>query len=105
MNVLNLWDEGVVGLINSSRLVIRITTVTGMFISAVSFLAAFAYLGLKLTYWSAFPIGIAPLIIIQFILLGVLMVFLGVISEYIGAIYSQVLDRERVYEDERINLN
>ena len=104
MSLFNLWDEGVVGLINNSRIILRIITVIGLLISVMSFLAALIYLGLKLTNWSAFPIGIAPLVILQFILLGILMVFLGVISEYIGAIYTQVLDRERVYEEERINI-
>ena len=105
MNLFSLWDEGVVGLINNSKLAIRITTLTGILISFLSFVAAFVYFCLKVSYWAAFPMGIAPLIILQLLLLGFLMIFVGVIGEYIGAIYTQILDRDRVYEDERINLD
>ena len=47
--------------------------------------------------------GIAPLIILQLLLLGFLMIFVGVIGEYIGAIYTQILDES--CQDERINLD
>jgi glycosyltransferase involved in cell wall biosynthesis len=105
MRFLNLWDEGVVGLINNSKFAIRLITLTGSLISTMSFLTAFFYLAVKLIYWDAFPLGIAPLIIIQLFLIGFLMVFIGILGEYIGAIYTQVLDRDRVFEEERLNLD
>ena len=36
--------------------------------------------------------------------MGFLMMFIGIVGEYIGAIYEQVLARPRVSEEQRINL-
>ena len=48
-------------------------------------------------------VGIAPLIILfSFVSSGILF-FIGIIGEYIGAIYTQVLNRPLVFEKERIN--
>jgi len=41
----------------------------------------------------------------MFFLGGVQLLFLGIIGEYIGAIYTQVQHRPRVIEKERINFD
>jgi hypothetical protein len=50
-------------------------------------------------------LGIAPLVIGIFFLGGVQLLFLGVIGEYIGAIFTQVKKRPLVIEKERINFD
>ena len=105
MNFMSLWDEGVVGLINNSKLAIRMTTIIGVAMSTIAILAAFLYFVLKLIYWEDFPMGIAPMLILQFLLFGALFFILGILGEYVGAIYTQVLARERVYEVERLNFS
>ena len=45
----------------------------------------------------------APLVIGMFFLGSVQLFFLGVVGEYIGAIYTQVHKRPLVIEKERIN--
>jgi hypothetical protein len=50
-------------------------------------------------------LGIAPLIIGIFFLGGAQLFFLGVIGEYIGAIFTQVKKRPLVIEKERINFD
>jgi glycosyltransferase involved in cell wall biosynthesis len=57
----------------------------------------------KLVYWNSFSVGIAPVIIGLFFFSSVQLIFLGVIGEYIGAIYTQTLKRPLVIEKERIN--
>ena len=48
---MSLWDEGVVGLINNSKLAIRMTTIIGVAMSTIAILAAFLYFVLKIIYW------------------------------------------------------
>ena len=104
MGFWSLWDEGVVGLINNSKIFIRIITAIGFSLSLLSFCGAVTYLILKILYWSHYPVGIGPLLILQFLFIGFLMMFIGIVGEYIGAIYEQVLARPRVSEEQRINL-
>ena len=49
--------------------------------------------------------GIAPLVLGLFFLGSVQMLFLGIIGEYIGSIYTQVMHRPLVVEKERINFD
>ena len=61
------------------------------------------YLVLKLVFWSTFSFGLAPMLIGVFFISSLQLVFLGVMGEYIGAIYTQVQKRPYVVELERIN--
>jgi len=61
------------------------------------------YFVYKLVYWDSFSVGIAPVVIGLFLFFAVQLVFLGIIGEYIGAIYTQILKRPLVIEKERIN--
>jgi hypothetical protein len=47
----------------------------------------------------------APLVIGIFFMGGIQMFFLGIIGEYIGAIYTQIRKRPLVIEKERINFD
>jgi hypothetical protein len=60
---------------------------------------------MKMLFWYNLPIGIAPLIIGLFCAASVQLLFLGVIGEYIGSIYTQVRNRPLVIEQERINFD
>jgi len=71
----------------------------------ISFLTGFGFLIGKLLFWNTFQAGIAPLLISNFFLFGLLLFFIGILGEYVGAIYTQVLARPRVYEAERINFD
>jgi len=77
----------------------------GLFSAALSLVAAAAYLVMKLVFWSNLPIGIAPIIIGMFFIASVQLLFLGVLGEYVGSIYTQVRNRPLVVERERINFD
>jgi len=102
-NLYLLYDLGVQGIVNHSRIPLRLATILGFFSSVVSLIAAIVYLALKLLFWYDLPIGIAPLIIGLFCAASVQLFFLGVLGEYVGAIYTQVRSRPLVVEAERIN--
>jgi glycosyltransferase involved in cell wall biosynthesis len=102
-NFYTLWDVAMLGITNHSKVPLRLATFAGLGVSALSFLIAFGYLIYKLLYWDSFQVGTAPLVIGMFFIGAVQLVFIGLLGEYIGAIYTQVLRRPRVIEKERIN--
>jgi cell shape-determining protein MreD len=90
---------------NHSKIPLRLATMLGLFSAALSLVAAAAYLVMKLVFWSNLPIGIAPIIIGMFFIASVQLLFLGVLGEYVGSIYTQVRNRPLVVERERINFD
>ena len=104
-NFFTLYDMGILGIINNSKVPLRLATFLGFLIAVLSFLAGFSFLFIKLLYWNTFQAGIAPLLISNLFLFGLLLFFIGILGEYVGAIYTHVLARPRVYEAERINFD
>ncbi|MCX6327636.1 MAG: glycosyltransferase family 2 protein [Bacteroidia bacterium] len=104
-NFYTLYDIAMLGFINNSKLPLRLASFIGFGISLLSFVVALVYLIYKLLFWSDFSVGIAPLVIGIFFLGGVQLFFLGIIGEYIGAIFTQIKKRPLVIEKERINFN
>ncbi len=102
-NFYTLYDMAMLGLTNHSKIPLRLAAFIGMFSGAISFLVGMAYLIYKLLFWQNFELGLAPLVVGLFFFGSVQLFFLGIIGEYIGAIYTQVLKRPLVVEKERIN--
>jgi glycosyltransferase involved in cell wall biosynthesis len=102
-NFFTLFDVAMAGITSHSRVPLRVATMIGFGGSVVSLLVALAYLIYKLANWQTFSAGTAPLVIGLFFLGSVQLFFLGVVGEYVGAIYTQVLHRPLVVEQERIN--
>ncbi|MGD9641744.1 MAG: glycosyltransferase family 2 protein [Elusimicrobiales bacterium] len=102
-NFYTLYDIGMLGIINNSKVPLRLAIFAGGILAGLNLLVAFGYLFYKLIFWSSFSVGIAPVIIGLFFFSSVQLVFLGIIGEYIGAIYTQTLKRPLVIEKERIN--
>jgi hypothetical protein len=91
------------GIVNHSKVPLRLATLAGFIGAAGSFLVAMTYLVLKLAFWSTFSFGLAPMLIGVFFISSLQLLFLGVIGEYIGAIYTQVQKRPYAVELGRIN--
>jgi glycosyltransferase involved in cell wall biosynthesis len=102
-NLYMLYDLGVQGIVNHSRIPLRVATIIGFLSSILSFVAALVYLVMKLLFWYDLPIGVAPVIIGLFCVASVQLFFLGILGEYVGSIYTQVRNRPLVVEQERIN--
>lgn len=102
-NFYTLYDIGMLGITNHSKVPLRVSTFIGFGLSALSLLVALGYLVAKLLFWSKFSLGTAPLIIGLFLFSSVQLFFIGILGEYIGAIHTQVLKRPHVVEIERIN--
>jgi len=104
-NFYTLYDIAMLGFISYSKLPLRLASFIGFSIALLSFLVALVYLVYKLIFWNNFSVGIAPLVIGIFFLGGIQLFFLGIIGEYIGAIFTQVKKRPLVIEKERVNFD
>lgn len=104
-NFFTLFDLAMLGIVNYSVLPLRVATFIGLITALVSFLIALFYLIYKIIFWNSFQVGIAPLVIGIFFFSAVQLFFIGIIGEYIGAIYTQIKKRPLVIEKERINLD
>jgi len=102
-NLYTLFDLAMLGIVNYSVLPLRLATFIGLITAALSFFTALFYLIYKIIFWDKFQVGMAPLVIGIFFFSAVQLFFIGVIGEYIGAIYTQVKKRPLVIEKERIN--
>ena len=102
-NFYTLYDMAMLGMTGYTKIPLRLATMFGFIIAAFSFLVGLAYLVYKLIFWQQFSVGLAPAIIGLFFLGSVQLIFLGILGEYIGAIYTQVMGRPLVIEKERIN--
>ncbi len=102
-NFYSLFDIGMLGIVNYSRVPLRLATFAGFAGAVLSFLTGLAYFIYKLLFWNRFSVGVAPLVIGIFLLASIQLVFMGVLGEYVGAILTQVQHRPLVVERERVN--
>jgi glycosyltransferase involved in cell wall biosynthesis len=100
---LSLYDVAMSGMINHSKLPLRLATFSGFLLAGISLLIALGYLVYKLLYWKTFTLGLAPLIIGVFFFSAVQLIFIGVIGEYVGAILGQVKRRPYAVIEETLN--
>jgi len=102
-NFYTLYDLAMLGLTNYTKIPLRLAAMFGFLSSFISFAIGLIYLIYKLIFWYQFSLGSAPLVIGLFFLGSVQLFFLGIVGEYIGAIYTQVMHRPLVIEKERLN--
>jgi len=103
LSLYTLFDVAWLGIMNHSKVPLRMATLLGFVGAAVMLVLAIGYLVAKLVFWNQFSLGIAPILIGFFLFSSVQLFFVGVVGEYIGAIFTQVKNRPLVFEKERIN--
>jgi len=99
----SLYDIAMLGITNHSKIPLRIATITGFVLAALSLLVALVYLVYKLAFWNSFDLGLAPLVVGIYFFAAVQLIFVGILGEYIGSIHTQIHKRPLVVEKERIN--
>ena len=102
-NVWSLTNLAIDNFVNYTDVILRIATVAGLLLSLVFFLVGVVFLVLKLVNWSAFPNGIAPILIGVFFIGSVQTFLIGIIGEYVLSVKEKVNDAPLVIERERIN--
>lgn len=102
-NFYKLYSIGVSGITKFSKLPLRIMAITGFFMSILTFFATLFFFLWKLIKWNTFAFGLAP-IILSILFLGSIQLFcLGILGEYIAAIYARVDKKPLVIVKEKIN--
>ena len=99
------YNFAMTGFVNYTKIPLRLAVFCGFLTGFLSILIALGYLVYKLLNWDNFQLGIAPLVIGLFFFSAIQLIFIGVIGEYIGAIWTQVKARPLVVEEERINFD
>lgn len=102
-NFFTLYDAAMLSVTSYTKIGLRIATISGFVLSAVSILIAVVYTIMKLCMWDSFPAGIAPILIGVFVFGSVQLFFIGFLGEYIMSINTRVMHRPLVIEEERIN--
>ncbi len=100
-----LYDYAMLGIVKHSRVPLRMVTFVGVICAFISLLIAITYFFAKLIFWDSFALGKAPLIIGLFFFSSVQLFFLGLIGEYVGAIYTRVDKKPLVVIKEKINFD
>nr|HOO51292.1 glycosyltransferase [Alphaproteobacteria bacterium] len=104
-NFYTLFDMAMLGITTHSKVPLRFASMLGFGTAILSMLVALGYLVYKILFWGSFQVGQAPLVIGLFFFSSVQLIFIGIIGEYVGNIYTQVLKRPLVIEKERINFS
>ena len=102
-NFYTLYDNAMLGIVKHSKVPLRIMTFIGFLTSFLSITLAVIYFILKLLFWQMFDFGLAPLIISIFFFASVQLFCLGILGEYIGAIYTRVDKKPIVVPMKKIN--
>ena len=92
-------------LISTSQAPLKLAVIWGFTISFISFLMGVFYFVWKLMDWWRFDTGQAPMLIGLFFIGGVLLMFIGIIGEYIGEIFKRSRNFPLVIEQERVGFN
>ena len=102
-NFYTLYDIGILGLINNSKVLLRLSIFIGFIVGLLSIIVGIFYLIMKLMYWDSLSLGLAPMLIGGSLMFSMLLFFIGILGEYTGQIYTQTLNRPLVFEEESIN--
>lgn len=102
-NIYSYYEFAVSSLCRTSLKPLRIMTILGVFTAIGCIIVALIYLVYKLTHWTSFNVGIAPLVIGLFFVSGITLLCIGILGEYIGIILGRVTDKPAVVERELLN--
>ena len=102
-NWYRLYDAAMLSFTSYTKIGLRLATILGFFLSAVSLLIAVVYLVLKLAFWDTFSMGTAPILIGVFVFGSVQLFFIGLIGEYIMNMNTRIMRRPLVVEEKRLN--
>jgi len=102
-SVRQMFGLALYGMLSFSKRPLRLATFTGFLFSMLGFLYGL-YIVLGYLVWeAALPPGWATLAVLASIFSGIQLLCLGVIGEYVGAIFNEVKARPHYIVEERVN--
>lgn len=93
---------GLSGAVSFSRKPLRLTIVAGVLFALFGFLYALFTI-VQYFFLESLPSGYATLVVLLSVFGGLQLIFLGIIGEYVGAIFDEVKKRPHYIVDEKIN--
>lgn len=97
------YDLAVAGIALHSTFPLRLIALTGFAASTLSLAVGLFYFVWKILNWDAFEMGIAPVVIFNSFMFGIVLLLLGIVAEYIAVLVRYAKNRPLVTEKERIN--
>jgi glycosyltransferase involved in cell wall biosynthesis len=104
-NLKVLYDFGMLGITSYSKSIMRLATISGFILSAISFVIAITTFIMKVINWNAFSTGIAAIGVGVFLLGSAQLFFIGFLGEYILNMNIRIMNRPLVIEERRINFD
>ena len=104
-NWYTLYDAAMLSFTSYTKVGLRIATIFGFILSAISIVVAFVYLILKLLYWDRFAAGMTPILLAVLILGSMQLFFIGFLGEYVLSMNKRIMNRPLVIEEERLNFD
>lgn len=102
-HTLKVLELALKGIFAYSYLPLRFITITGLFVSLLSFLIL-AGIVIRVVFWGVpFP-GFGSIMAVMLLMFGFLFTMLGVVSEYVGLIYDEVKKRPNFIVRNKIGL-
>lgn len=102
-NWYTLYDAAMLSFTSYTKVGLRIATIFGFILSAISIVIALVYLILKLIYWDRFAAGMTPVLLAVLVLGSMQLFFIGFLGEYVLSMNKRIMKRPLVIEEERIN--
>ena len=102
-NFYTLYDAAMLSFTSYTKVGLRTATFLGFITAFISLVIAFVYLIMKLTNWYGFNAGMAPILLGMLFIGATILIFLGLMGEYILSINQRIMNRPLVIEEERIN--
>lgn len=102
-NFYKLYDAAMLSFTSYTKVGLRMATFLGFGVAFISLTVAIIYLILKLIYWDRFNAGSAPMLLSMLFIGAVVLIFLGLMGEYILSINARIMSRPLVIEEERLN--
>jgi polyisoprenyl-phosphate glycosyltransferase len=104
-NFFSLFDLAMRNFTTYTSVIPRMATFSGLAIGGFSFIIAIYYLVMKLRFWKTFQAGMAPLVIGLFFFSGTILIFIGLIGEYLLSINTRIIARPLVIERKRVGFH
>lgn len=104
-NWYRLYDAAMLSFTSYTKIGLRLATLIGFGMSALSIGVAVVYFILKLLHWNDFPAGMTPVLLGVFVMGSMQLFFIGLLGEYIMNMNTRLMNRPLVIEQERINFD
>lgn len=104
-SLMNMFEQGLNGIVSFSSAPLRLALIFGFLISGASLLYALSVFLLTFFGFVRAQAGVPTIVIALFFFGGVQLFFIGVLGEYISAIFNQVRRKPLVVMRERVNFD